>query len=288
MDWNCLGILMLHPIPWPGITKRKWIDSPWPSCRHSNRNVLLHSWRWLWDKLWPPLEEAIKQANDINSALRKQIADRDTTIESLTQQVSDLTIRYDDLEQQGRKGSIRVFGLPEDDSGTLETKLLTLLNDNMELDPPINREEIEVAHRLGKPPHKPRQQQSDDHSTARDDAATDALVTDAASTPPATPPMPRQVIVKLMNRRIKSRIMEGRSKLKNEPYQRQDGTTSAVYIADDLTKRRANLAFQARKMKNEKHIQDTWVTNCKVLVKDNYGRISQITVLEDLQKFTRA
>ena len=32
-----------------------------------------------------PLEEAIKQANDINSALSMQIADRDTTIESLTQ-----------------------------------------------------------------------------------------------------------------------------------------------------------------------------------------------------------
>ena len=202
--------------------------------------------------------------------------------------MSDLTVRFDDLEQQGRKGSIRVFGLPEDDSGTLETKLLTLLNDNMELDPPINREEIEVAHRLGKPPPKSRQQQSDDHGTASDDAATDALVTDAASPPPATPPMPRQVIVKLMNRRIKSRIMEGRSKLKNKPYKRQDGTTSAVYIADDLTKRRANLAFQARKMKNKKRIQDTWVTNCKVLVKDNYGRISQITVPEDLQKFTRA
>ena len=92
------------------------------------------------------LEEAIKQANDINLALGMQIADRDTTIESLTQQVSDLTVRYDDLEQQGRKGSIRVFGLPEDDSGTLETKLLTLLNDNIEVHPPINREEIEVAH----------------------------------------------------------------------------------------------------------------------------------------------
>ena len=62
-----------------------------------------------------PLEEARKQSNEINAALRLQIAERDDTIQRLTQQVSDLEVRYDDLEQQGRKGSLCVFGLPEDD-----------------------------------------------------------------------------------------------------------------------------------------------------------------------------
>ena len=66
-----------------------------------------------------PLEEALKQSNEISAALRLQIAERDDTIQRLTQQVSDLEVRYDDLEQQGRKGSLRVFGLPEDDEGTL-------------------------------------------------------------------------------------------------------------------------------------------------------------------------
>ena len=234
-----------------------------------------------------PLEEALKQSNDINAALRRQIAERDATIGNLTQQVAELTVRYDDLEQQGRKGSIRVFGLPEDDGGTLETKLLKLMNENMQLDPPINPEEIEVAHRLGKPPPKPRQPQTDGQGTTSNDAVTDAPETDAASPAPATPLGPRAVIVKLMSRRTKTRIMDARYNLKDNPYQKQDGTTSAVYISDDLTKRRANLAFQARKLKRDKRILDTWVTNCKVLVKENYGRITLITSIEDLQKYTR-
>ena len=63
--------------------------------------------------------------------------------------------------------------------------------------------------------------------------------------------------------------MDARWNLKDNSYQKQDGSTSAVYISDDLTKRRANLAFQARKLKRDKRILDTWVTNRKVLVKDN-------------------
>ena len=155
-----------------------------------------------------PLEEALKQSNDINAALRRQIAERDATIDNLTQQVAELTVRYDDLEQQGRKGSIRVFGLPEDDGSTLETKLLTLMNENMQLDPPINPEEIEVAHRLGKPPPKPRQPQTDGQGTTSNDAATDALETDAASPAPATPLGPRAVIVWSINTSQKWRWKE--------------------------------------------------------------------------------
>ena len=96
------------------------------------------------------MEEALKQSNDINAALRRQIAERDAII-NLTQQVAELMVRYDDIEQQDRKDSIKVFGHPEDGVETLETKLLMLMDENMQLDPPINPEEIEVAHRLGKP-----------------------------------------------------------------------------------------------------------------------------------------
>ena len=61
-----------------------------------------------------------------------------------------------------------------------------------------------------------------------------------------------------------SNIFVYRSKLKNNPYT-QDDNSYAVHIGDDLTKRRATLAFPARKLKGEKLIQDTWVMNCKVL-----------------------
>ena len=96
-----------------------------------------------------PLEEALKQYNQINASLRQQIAERDVTIQQLTQKVNDLEVRYDDLEQQGRKGFIRVFGLPENDEGTLEEKLIKLCKVYLELDPPplISPVDIEVTHR---------------------------------------------------------------------------------------------------------------------------------------------
>ena len=95
---------------------------------------------------------------------------------------------------------------------------------------------------------------------------------------------PRAVLMKLASRRTKGHIMDARSKLKNNPYI-QDNISYAVYIGDDLTKRRATLAFRARKLRGEGLIQDTWVMNCKIWVKDNRGRITQIYVEDDLKKF---
>ena len=92
-----------------------------------------------------PLEEALNQSNQINAALRQQIAERDVTIQQLTQKVNDLEVRYD------RKGSIRVFGLPENDEGTLEEMLIKLWNVHLQRDPPISPVDIEVTHRLGRP-----------------------------------------------------------------------------------------------------------------------------------------
>ena len=56
-----------------------------------------------------------------------------------------------------------------------------------------------------------------------------------------------------------------------------------IYIADDLTKRRANLAYRARVAKINHEIMDTWVTDCRIMVKNNHSRISQIYTISDLQ-----
>ena len=141
-----------------------------------------------------PLEEALKQSNEINAALRQQIAERDDTIQRLTQQV-----RYDDLEQQGRQGSLCVFGPPEDDEGTLGDTLIMLCNNHLELDPPIPIADIEVTYRLGKPP-----QTNQDGKDASEDGSRQTI-------------KPRPVIVKLASRRTKNAIMEERKKT-----QRQD------------------------------------------------------------------
>ena len=67
-------------------------------------------------------------------------------------------------------------------------------------------------------------------------------------------------------------------------YQSNPGTYP-IYISDDLTKKNANLAFQARRLKTLKHISDTFVTNSRVFIKDNHGHIKQITSQMDIDRY---
>ena len=212
------------------------------------------------------LEDAITGLSAINSALRKQVAERDENISRLQQHVDQLEVRSDDLEQQGRKGSIRVFGQPEEEEGRLEDKIIRICNVNLKLQPPMVPEEIEVIHRVGRP--QSQQQAPEDASNG--------------------PPKPRPVLAKLNSRRTKGRIMEECKLLKDNPYQytiNNNIYSKAIYISDDLTKRRANLAYQARLLKRNNAIKDTWFSNCKILIKNNHNRISQVNSPQDLQVF---
>ena len=110
------------------------------------------------------------------------------------------------------------------------------------------------------------------------------------------PPPQRPLLIKFASRRSKTRVMDARKQLHKkkprDPQQQQaadehlenieevvgeeeddEGPLPAVYIADDLTKFRATLAHKARVAKRDKEILDTWVHDCKVLIKDNWSRI---------------
>ena len=56
-----------------------------------------------------------------------------------------------------------------------------------------------------------------------------------------------------------------------------------IYFSDDLTKRRASLAYLARQSKLARHIRDTWVYDCKILIKDFQERIYTINDEKDLR-----
>ena len=161
-----------------------------------------------------PLKKALNTANTEIKSMKSQLAEKDSTITSMACEIADLQVRNDDLEQQGRKGSVRVFGVPETTEGTTDTKILSVLNKQMKLDPPIVIEDLEVTHHLGKPRPPP------------DDAE--------ASEEPKTV---RPIIVKLASQRVKSQVMENRKKLKDNPCIDDDGREYPVYIQDDLTKR---------------------------------------------------
>ena len=110
------------------------------------------------------------------------------------------------------------------------------------------------------------------HAASWDNGATADSQLDAALPP-------RMVIVKFLSRRTKTRVMDYREELKNidkEKYQRP------IYFQDDLTARRAKLAYQARQLKNTGKIVDTWVIDSKVMIKDKHYSVHHIRTQQDI------
>ena len=145
--------------------------------------------------------------------------------------------------------------------GTTDDKILSICNENLKLDPKLSIKDIEVSHRLGKEP--PQLCEGETRSDPK-----------------------RPVIVKFSSRRTKGRVMESCKLLKTNPPKDSDGELLKVYIGDDLTKRQAYLAYQARQLKRSKKITDTWVVDAKIYVKDNYNRIRRLNSTEDIQKIS--
>ena len=133
---------------------------------------------------------------------------------------------------------MRVFGLTEDISGELDDKVLTLVNNHLKVQPQLAPEDLEVVHRVGKAPEST--ETSSDASQER------------------TPSKPRPILVKFASRRTKIRVMKMKRTLKDNLLTKDDGSVIPVYIANDLTKHRAGLAFRARQLKRSGGISDTW------------------------------
>ena len=209
--------------------------------------------------------------------------EKDTQIQQLERKVGTLEVKIDEMEQWGRRGSIRIHGLPKDTPGTVDEKVLRLINQDLELNPPLVLADIEVAHRLPRrrdaTPHRPPspQQAALQRSSASQEPGGEAggVTADVAHKVP-----PEQVIVKFASRRCKARVMEVKKNLK-----KLHNLDFPLYIQDDLTPRRAKLAYQARQLKRNGKVSDTWVTENKIIVKDLRNKIHDIKSHSDLESF---
>ena len=209
------------------------------------------------------LLDEIKSLKSSVTYLKDQIEVKDSIILSLRQDNANFVERLDDMEQYSRRASMRIYGLDENSPKSTDEQVLDLVNSHLKLEPPLEEAEIEVSHRVGK---------SDDLQSK-----------------------PRATLVKFVSRRSKARVMGVRTLLKDLPPQRVNAESAAedgpprlphkIFFSDDLTNRRANLAWQARQSKKEKLIEDTWVWDCKVLIKDIHGRIRAINNKAELRKF---
>ena len=97
------------------------------------------------------------------------------------------------MERWTRRGSMRIQGLREDGTGTLEDKLLKLFNDDLKIQPPIMLEEVEVTHRLPRrrpaaAVHEPASESAGDRE-ADGDANEPIPPVDASSRQSPQPPL---------------------------------------------------------------------------------------------------
>ena len=107
---------------------------------------------------------------------------------------------------------LRVFGVPEDTTDATDTKILDIINSQMKLEPPIVIEDLEVTHRLGKPPPT-----HDESEASLEQRSSDK-------------PKVRPIIVKFPSRCVNSRVMENRKNLKDNPYKDAKGREYPVLI----------------------------------------------------------
>ena len=221
------------------------------------------------------LRKSVDELVISHDKLKEEVKEKNLKIAELENKCNMLEAKLDDQEQWSRKGSLRVQGLPEGPD-LIEDKLLKLVNEDLKLDPPLLLNEIEVAHRLPHPKKKLEQFQKD-HGIA-DGTPIDNLSADLKRKLGS-----RSVIVKFCSRRVKSRVMKVRKGLKNL----NTPDSESIFFTDDLTASRAKLAFEARTLKRLEIISDTWVWDSKVLIKENNGRVLNVSRTTDLARFEK-
>ena len=95
-------------------------------------------------------------------------------------------------------------------------------------------------------------------------------------------PRRRTIIVRYRSEAVRDDVYRSRTKLKNHNQHHRD---EQVYINEDLTSKRASLAYKARSLKKENKINDCWTYTGKVLVKTNAGMIKEIQSAKDLDMY---
>ena len=91
-----------------------------------------------------PLMDEIKE-------LKELLSQKDDTITKLSDQISALEQKNDDLEQYTRRNSLRISGIKENPKEDCYQVVLDLANSTLELDPPLTLTDIDRTHRSGTP-----------------------------------------------------------------------------------------------------------------------------------------
>ena len=179
--------------------------------------------------------------------LSKSIEAKDDKIKTLENKVDSMEREIDNLEQYTRRPNLRISGIPDTGEGEDTTeKVLAVINGKLGLAHPLLPQHVERSHRVGR-------QVDRQH--------------------------PRPVIVRFTSERTRDIVYRAKTALKDFNKQHRD---TQIYINDDLTNRRAKMAFESRTLKKNKKIADCWTSYGKVMIKDLTNKVKEVKSLGDL------
>ena len=94
-------------------------------------------------------DKSIREKEEMIQAKDELLSQRADTIADLEQNVKMLTRKLDDLEQYGRRCSVRMFNVPQHPGETCTVAALKVINEHLEI--PLVEDDVERCHNLGRP-----------------------------------------------------------------------------------------------------------------------------------------
>ncbi|KAI8486039.1 hypothetical protein Bbelb_361390 [Branchiostoma belcheri] len=151
-----------------------------------------------------------------------------------------LQTKVNNLEQYSRRNCAIISGIPETPGErSTDNPVLSVANDTLKCDPPLNINDIDRSHRLGKP---------------RGDGK------------------PRPIIVKFCSYRSKAALM--RAKTSGRAALKENG----IFVNENLTKANMDLLKDARSLVKMKLLNQAWSYDGKIFVKtpQDHGNNRQV------------
>lgn len=183
--------------------------------------------------------------------LKNELDSIKTSLANVEKALKESFIRNDELEQYSRRSCLRITGIAESANEDV-SKIVLDLSRRIKVD--ITPQDIDRAHRVGRP---------------RDNRGVGSQSRDSNKG--------REIIVKFTNTSARLKYLKGRVALRDE--------NAHIYINEDLTKVRRDLAYECRRLQKSKRINKTWIYNGHVFINDNSDNKLRIISTEDLQRF---
>lgn len=189
--------------------------------------------------------------------LKLEIATVKTSLVQVQSELKQATVRNDDLKQYSRRSCLRISGVQENENEDVSKIVLDIAR---QVGADISLQDIDRTHRVG----KTRDQNTD---IDENDMIPEQRV----------PHRGREIIIKFNNYSARLNLLKGRATLREQK--------ANIYINEDLTKKRKDLAYECRRLKKAKCILKTWVYNGSIFLQDNSNKQIRVTSVEDLDAF---